>query len=58
MMTIQQEIYQTICIIKIGIDLSKQTNTSISQQVNFVGKLEEGNGTTIFLLLKKSEKQF
>ena len=35
-MTIQQEIYWIICIIKaIGIDLSRQTNTNIPQQINF-----------------------
>ena len=26
-----------------GIDLSRQTNTRISQQINFVGKLEHEN---------------
>ena len=38
----------------IGIDLSRQTNKSIPQQVNFVGKLEEDNGATMFLSLKNS----
>ena len=42
----------------IGIDLSTQTNTSIPQQINFVGKLEEGDGATIFLLLKSSKRLF
>ena len=28
----------------IGIDLSKQTNTFIHQQINFTGKLEENDG--------------
>ena len=32
----------------IGIDLSRQTNTSISQQINFVGKVEEENVAAIF----------
>ena len=40
----QQETYQIICTIKIiiniDIDLSKQTNTSVPQQINFTGKLE------------------
>ena len=32
----------------IGIDLSRQTNTTIPQQINFVSKLEGDDGTTIF----------
>ena len=32
----------------IGIDLSRQTNTTIPQQINFVAKLEGDDGTTIF----------
>ena len=31
----------------IGIDLSRQTNISISQQINVVGKLEEDNGAVM-----------
>ena len=42
----------------IGIDLSRQTNTNITQQINFTEKLEEDNGATIFLLLKSSKKLF
>ena len=34
----------------IGIDLSRQTNASLSQQINFTEKLEEDDGT-MFLLL-------
>ena len=37
----------------IGIDLSRQTNMSISQRINFVEKLEEDDGATMFLLLKR-----
>ena len=34
----------------IGIDLSRQTNTTIPQQINFTGKLNEDDGaTTIFI---------
>ena len=36
----------------IGIDLSRQTNTNIPQQINIAGKLEEDDGATMFLLLK------
>ena len=37
----------------IGIDLSKQTNTTIPQQINFIGKLEEDNAATMFFIAKK-----
>ena len=37
----------------IGIDVSRQTNTSISQQVNFVEKLEEEKGTAMFFITEK-----
>ena len=59
-MITQQEIYQIICIIKnykvIGIDLSRQTNTSIPQQINFVGKVEEDHGATMFFVSEKQQK--
>ena len=42
----------------IGIDLSRQTNTSISQQINFLGKLEEHVCAKMFLFLKISRKLF
>ena len=32
-------------------DLSRQNDTSIPQQINFTGKLEEDDGTAVFLLL-------
>ena len=40
----------------IGIDLSRQTNTSISQQINFIGKLEEGDGAIMFFIDEKQHK--
>ena len=40
----------------IGIDLSRQTTKSIPQQINFVGKLEEDNGATIFFIAEKQQK--
>ena len=40
----------------VGIDSSRQTNTSISQQINFVKKLEECDVTIMFLLLKSGKK--
>ena len=41
---------------RIGIDWSRQTNTSIPQEINFVGKLEEDDGATMFLIAKKEQK--
>ena len=40
----------------IGIDLSRPTSTSIPQQVNFIGKLEEN--IAIIFLSWKSTKNF
>ena len=33
-----------------GIDLSRQANSSIPEQINFLGKLEEGHGATWFFI--------
>ena len=41
---------------RIGIDLSRQTNTSIPQQINSVGKLEEEDGATMFFIAEKQQK--
>ena len=38
------------------VDLSRQTNTSIPQQRNFEGKLEERYGATMFFIAKKQKK--
>ena len=40
----------------IGIDLSRQTNMNIPQQINFTGKLEEGDGSTMFFIAEKQQK--
>ena len=40
----------------IGIDLSRQINISIPQQINFTGKLEEGNGPKTFFIAEKQQK--
>ena len=37
----------------IGIDLSRQTNTGIPQQMNFAGKLEKHDGAVMFFIAKK-----
>ena len=42
----------------IGIDLSRQANTSIPQQINFIGKLEEGGDATMFFIAEKQQKTF
>ena len=40
----------------IGIDLSKQTNTTIPQQISFFGKLEEENdGAAMFLISEEQQ---
>ena len=40
----------------IGIDLSRQTNMSISPQISFVGKLEEDDDTRMFFIAEKQQK--
>ena len=40
----------------IGIDLSRQTNTSIPQQISFVEKLEEDDGAVMFFIAEKQQK--
>ena len=40
----------------IGTDLSRQTNTSIPQHINFTGKLEEDDDATIFFIAGKQQK--
>ena len=47
-----------MCIIKniIGIDLSRQANTRVLQQIDFVGKLEEDDGATMFFIAEKQQK--
>ena len=37
----------------IDIDLTRETNASISQQINFVGKFEEDDGVTMFFVARK-----
>ena len=40
----------------IAIDLSKQTKLKDLQQINFIGKLDEANGATMFFTIEKSEE--
>ena len=39
----------------IGIDLSRQTNTNIPQQINFVGKFEDDDAK-VFFITEKQQK--
>ena len=60
-MITQLVIYQILFIFKkkyklIAIDLSKQTKLKDPQQINFIGKLDKDNGTTMFFIIKKSEE--
>ena len=40
----------------IGINLSRQTNTNVPQQINFTGKLEEDYGGTMSFMAEKQQK--
>ena len=43
----------------VAIDLSKQIileNIDLKQQINYIGKLEENNGATMFYITEKSEE--
>ena len=41
---------------QIGINSLRQINTNIPQQINFIGKLAEDNGATMFLITEKHHK--
>ena len=43
-----QNYYKLICI-----DFSRQANTTILQQINFIGNLEEDSDGTMFFIAKK-----
>ena len=40
----------------IAIDLSKQTKLKAPQQINFISKLLNRNGTTVIFIIEKSEE--
>ena len=42
----------------INIDLSRQTNTSFPQQINFVENLEEYDGAKMLFIAEKQQKRF
>ena len=41
-----------------GIDLSRQTNTRIPQQFNFVGNKEVDHGAVMFFIAEKQQKNY
>ena len=41
----------------IAINLSRQTNTNVPQQINFERKLEEDDGAKRFFIAKKQQKK-
>ena len=59
--TTQQETYQIALYQQnyfklIEMSLSRQTNTTTTQQINFTKKLEEDDGATIFFYCRKAAK--
>lgn len=50
-------LYQQICYKLIDLDLSRQKNTCIPQELNFTGKLEN-DCTTKFFIAEKPQKLF
>ena len=40
----------------IGIDLSRQKNSNIPEQINIIAKLEKDDGVTMFLIAEKQQK--
>ena len=42
----------------IAINLSRQTNTNVSQQINFARKLEEDDGAKRFFITEKQQKNY
>ena len=49
--------YHQSCYKLIGIDLSRQTNTRIPQQINFTGKIGD-DGATMFFITEKTAKNY
>ena len=50
--------YHQNCYKLIGIDLWRHSNTSVLQQINFVGKSEEDVGTKMYFIVEKQQKIF
>ena len=58
MMTIQEEIYQIICIIKVIVNTLVEIyqDNQYEQQINFIGKLKEDDGTIVSFIAEKEQK--
>ena len=58
MMTIQEEIYQIICIIKVIVNTLVEIyqDKQYEQQINFIGKLKEDDGTIVSFIAEKQQK--
>ena len=50
-------LYDQNCYKLIGIDLSRQTSTSIPQQITFIGEIEDDGVATIFFIAEKLQKK-
>ena len=57
-MTTQLVIYWILLILNklIAIDLSKQTKLKDPQKINFIGRILNTRGATMFFIIEKSEK--
>ena len=51
-------LFKQNCYKLIDTDLSRQANTSIPQQINFIEEFEEDNGAAIIFITKSSKKLF
>ena len=49
-------LYHQTCHQLIGTDLSRQINTSITQHINFTGKLDKDDGATMAIIDEKQQK--
>ena len=58
MMTLQEEIYQIICITKIVVNTLVEIyqDEQYEQQINFIGKLKEDDGAIVFFIAEKQQK--
>ena len=58
MMTIQEEIYQIICIIKVIVNTLVEIyqDKQYEQQIDFIGKLKEDDGAIVSFIAEKQQK--
>ena len=48
-------LYHQKCYKLVTIDLSRQTNTSVPQQINFLEKLKEDDDASMFFIFEKQQ---